>query len=73
MEFSGLGKLLIVVGLVLCVAGVLILFGHKIPFLGKLPGDIRVQWSGGGFYFPIVTCIVISVIATVVLNLFFRK
>jgi len=73
MGFSGIGKALIIAGLVIFVAGVLVLYGPKIPFLGKLPGDIRIQGQNGGFYFPVVTCIVISVIATIVLNLFFRK
>jgi hypothetical protein len=60
-----LGKALIVSGLVLAVIGVIFLFGKGIP-LGKLPGDITIQKGNFTFYFPIVTCAVISIIVTVV-------
>lgn len=67
-----LGKLLIGAGIVLVLVGVVMLFADRIPFLGKLPGDIT--WRKGNFtvYFPIVTMIVISVVLTIILNLFNR-
>lgn len=68
-----IGKMIIVLGIVLVIVGVLMAFGPKIPFLGKLPGDIYYKTeSGTQVWFPIVTCIVISVVASIVLNLFGR-
>jgi hypothetical protein len=71
-----LGKLLLVVGVLLAGAGALLLFGGKLPFrLGRLPGDIAYQGRHGSFYFPIVTCIVLSLALTVIMwivNLFRR-
>jgi len=62
------GRLLLVVGVVLVGAGLLLSFGGKLPFrLGRLPGDIAYQGRHGSFYFPIVTCIVLSVALTLIL------
>ena len=72
-DFSGFGRLLMIGGAVLFVLGLLFMFGDKIPFLGRLPGDIFVQWKGFGFYFPVVTCIVVSVLVTLILNLISRR
>ncbi|MCC5875154.1 MAG: DUF2905 domain-containing protein [Candidatus Sumerlaeia bacterium] len=54
------------------VVGVTLLLAGKLGFRG-FPGDIRVEREGMGIYFPVVTCIVISIILTVVINLFGRK
>lgn len=63
-----LGKSLLILGLVIAAVGVLLLAGPKLPFrLGRLPGDISYQGRHSSFYFPIVTCIVISVALTVIL------
>jgi len=63
-----LGKFLLVAGLVLAGAGLLLLVGGRLPFrLGRLPGDIAYQGRNGSFYFPIVTCIVVSLALTVVM------
>ena len=60
-----LGKLLLVVGVVLAGAGALLLFGARLPFrLGRLPGDVSYQGRHGSFYFPIVTCILVSLALT---------
>lgn len=71
-----LGKLLLVAGVVLVGVGALLVFGARLPFrLGRLPGDIAYQGRHGSFYFPIVTCIVVSVALTLifwVVNLFRR-
>lgn len=65
-----LGKLLLVGGLILAVVGVFLLLGLKLPLrLGRLPGDIAIEGRRGSFYFPIVTCILLSVVLTVVLRL----
>lgn len=70
------GKLLLVVGILLVGAGALLLFGERLPFrLGRLPGDIAYQGRHGSFYFPIVTCIVLSLALTLIMwiiNLFRR-
>ena len=63
-----LGKMMFLVGLVLVAVGGLLAYGGKLPFrLGRLPGDIAWHGKGTSFYFPIVTCIVISLVISVVL------
>jgi hypothetical protein len=63
-----LGKWLIVGGLILAAMGGLFLVGGRLPFrLGRLPGDIAIQGKRGSFYFPIVTCILLSVALTVLM------
>jgi hypothetical protein len=64
-----MGRSLIVVGLVIAGIGLLVTLG--LP-LGRLPGDIVVQRGRGTFYFPVVTCIVVSVVLTVILSWFRR-
>jgi len=70
---SEIGRFLILLGLVAVVAGVVMLFLPRIPFLGRLPGDIMVQRERFTFYFPLATSIVVSILLTLVLNLFFRR
>ena len=67
-----LGKILIVLGIAIVVLGVLLTFGGRIPWLGNLPGDIHIQRGRFSFYFPIITCIVISAVISLVLY-FFRR
>ena len=67
-----LGRILLVIGIVLVVVGGLAALGVRIPF-GRLPGDIAIEGERGGFYFPIVTMIIVSVVLTVLLNLFLRR
>lgn len=67
-----LGKTLIVFGLILCGVGVLLLVAPKIPWLGRLPGDIAIQREKFSFYFPLTTCLLISLILTLILSLFRR-
>jgi hypothetical protein len=67
-----IGKILVIFGLVLFVLGVLFLFVEKIPFLGKLPGDIHIHKKGWEFYFPLTTSILISIVLSIVLILFGR-
>ena len=67
----GIGRSLIVAGLVLVAAGLLIRFAERLPFrLGRLPGDIYVQGRHGAFYFPIVTCLLLSALASLALWIF---
>lgn len=69
---EGIGKTLIIVGIVIAGLGVLLVFGGRIPFLGKLPGDILIRKDGISFYFPIVTLILLSVLFTLIINLILR-
>lgn len=72
MNFAQLGKMLIGFGaLMIVLGGVMVLLG-KIPGLGKLPGDILIKSEHGSFYFPIVSCIILSVLLSIILNLFNR-
>lgn len=64
------GRTLIVIGLFIVLAGIILfLFGDKLGWLGRLPGDIRIEGERTRFYFPIVTMIIISIVLTVVINL----
>nr|WP_293836188.1 DUF2905 domain-containing protein [uncultured Arsenicibacter sp.] len=64
------GKYIIYIGLAIVAVGALIyFFGDKLRWLGHLPGDIRIEGKNGGFYFPIVTCIVVSVVLNLVITL----
>jgi len=67
------GKLLIIFGGIIVIIGVLMLFGGKIPFLGKLPGDIHIKGKNFSFHFPLATSIILSIVLTVIVNLIFRK
>jgi hypothetical protein len=69
---SDLGKLLIVFGVVLVAVGLLLQLSGKIPWLGRLPGDIRIERENFSFYFPITTSIVVSVALSLLLWLFRR-
>ena len=69
----GFGKILIIIGAVIVLIGVIIMLAGKIPFLGKLPGDIEIAGKNWSFHFPLATSIVLSLILTVVLNLILRK
>jgi hypothetical protein len=69
---SDLGRLLIIVGSVLLILGLILWLSPKIPWLGKLPGDITYKRDNFTFYFPLGTCILLSVILSLILY-FFRK
>ena len=66
------GRTLIYIGIVLVVIGLVFSAAGKIPWLGNLPGDIYIQRERFTFYFPLTTCILISVVITLVLYLFRR-
>jgi hypothetical protein len=69
---SDLSRFLIITGLVLLGIGLVLWLGPKIPWLGKLPGDITYKRDNFTFYFPLGTCILLSVILSLILY-FFRK
>ncbi|MEE8636858.1 MAG: DUF2905 family protein [Dehalococcoidia bacterium] len=72
MDFQGIGKILILSGAFLAFLGLLLIFCQRIPFLGKLPGDIFLHKGGFQFFFPLVTFIIISIVLTIILNLVIR-
>lgn len=63
---TGPGKALIVLGLIMAVLGVVLSFFDKIPWLGRLPGDIFIRKGNFSFYFPLATCILISIILSLI-------
>lgn len=67
------GKMLLFFGLLMVVLGGLLLIGGKLFGLGRLPGDIFIQKGNFSFYFPIVTSIILSLLLTVILNIFLRR
>ena len=67
-----LGKFLVILGAVIVILGLLLWTGIGSGFLGKLPGDIRIERGNSAFYFPIVTCIIISIVLSLLFSLFRR-
>ncbi|MDI6889981.1 MAG: DUF2905 domain-containing protein [Thermodesulfovibrionales bacterium] len=68
-----IGKFLILLGIVIAAVGGLFLLSGKIPWLGRLPGDILIQKKNFTFYFPLATCILLSIILTLLFWLIGRK
>ncbi len=69
-----IGRALIIVGLILAGAGVLFTLGDKLPFKpGRLPGDIIIRGKGSTFYFPVMTCVLLSVVGSLILWLAGRR
>ena len=67
------GRILVLLGGVVVVVGLVMMLAPHVPWLGRLPGDIVIQRERFTFAFPIVTCLLLSVVLTIVLNLFFRN
>jgi hypothetical protein len=72
-DFTGMGRILIIIGLVVAGVGLFMVLAGKIPFLGKLPGDFLFRGKNFSFYFPLTTCILISAILTLILWFINRK
>jgi Protein of unknown function (DUF2905). len=70
--FDGIGKTLLIFGLVLVLLGGVLILLPKIPWIGKLPGDLFFKGEKVSFYFPITTCIIISILLTIIFALFRR-
>ena len=62
-----MGKLLVIVGVIIVTVGALLWSGIGTGPLGRLPGDIRIERGGSGFYFPIVTCIIVSIVLSLIM------
>lgn len=67
-----IGRIVVIIGVVLVVVGGLAMLGVRLPF-GRLPGDIAIEGERGGIHIPIVTMIIVSIILTVLFNLFLRR
>jgi hypothetical protein len=70
LNLSAMGKLLIIVGIVCIIVGLFITYGPKIPFVGKLPGDITIEKQNIKFYFPLATSIIISIVLSLLFFLY---
>jgi hypothetical protein len=70
-----LGKFIVIIGVVSTLVGLVLWSGFAPKWLGRLPGDIRIERQDSSFYFPIVTCIVLSVVLSLIFSLFsiFRR
>ena len=71
--FESIGKTLMIFGVLLFIAGIVVYFGGKYTALGRLPGDIHIERENFSFHFPVLTSILISLVLTVILNLFFSR
>ena len=69
---AGIGRIFIYLGLFLVILGIALTLIGKIPWLGHLPGDITIERERFTFYFPLATCLIISIVLTLVLYLFRR-
>ena len=65
-----LGKVLLIFGIFMVVVGLLLMFAPKIPFFGRLPGDIVIRRGNFTFYFPLATSILLSVLLTILFSIF---
>jgi hypothetical protein len=70
---SDIGKLLVVFGLVIALVGVLLLLAGRLPWLGRLPGDIHIQRGNWTFYFPLATSLIVSIVLTLTFWLIGRR
>jgi hypothetical protein len=68
----GIGKIFIVIGIIFILIGLAFMFGDRVPFVGRLPGDILIKKERFSFYFPITTSIIISIILTIIFSIFRR-
>jgi hypothetical protein len=72
-DISGVGKILIFIGIILTTVGILFIFAGKIPWFGKLPGDIYIKKENFTFYFPLGTSVLLSVILSIIMLFIGRK
>lgn len=71
--FESIGKTLMIAGVVILIIGAVVYFGGKFTVLGRLPGDIHIERENFSFHFPVVTSLILSIILTVILNIFFFR
>ena len=73
MALESLGKLLIIIGVCIVMVGGFFMLLSKLPWFGRLPGDIVINRGGWTLYIPITTMILVSLVLTIILNFIFRK
>lgn len=66
---ANIGRMLIILGIVFIVFGLALILAGRIPFLGRLPGDIQIRRGAAEVYIPLATCLLLSLVATLILNL----
>jgi hypothetical protein len=67
-----LGKFVVIIGIIMTLVGLVMWSGIAPKWLGRLPGDIRIEREHSAFYFPIVTCIILSIVLSLLLSIFRR-
>jgi Protein of unknown function (DUF2905) len=72
MPLDNVGRLLVIGGLIVVAVGILFMLGSRVPFLGRLPGDLHWERDGVSVYIPLATSLLISIVLSVVLTLVFR-
>jgi hypothetical protein len=72
-DLSAFGRMLVFIGVITVLFGAVLLFANKIPFLGKLPGDIYISRKNFTFYFPLATSIVVSVALSLIMWLWSKR
>ena len=70
---EGIGRLLLIGGVILAVLGVILILAPNLPFIGRLPGDIRIESDNVRVYLPLGTMLIVSLILTLLLNLLNRR
>lgn len=70
LQLASIGKVLVILGAIIILIGIVIIYAHKIPYIGRLPGDIYIKRDNFVFYFPLTTCILISAIVYLILRIF---
>lgn len=73
MEINSLAKIAIFIGISVTIIGLLLLLADKAPFLWRLPGDIYIERKGFNFYFPITSCIIISLVLSIIFYFIARR
>mgnify|MGYP000868179433 FL=1 len=73
LDLSGIGRILLVIGLVIAGIGLALVFAGKIPWFGRLPGDFFWRGKNASFYFPLTTSILVSLILTLILWFIHRR
>lgn len=71
-EFSGMGRVLLIAGISLAIIGLIVMFAGKIPYLGKLPGDIVIKKKDFTIYFPLATSIILSLLLSLIVFIISR-
>lgn len=72
LELASLGKIIVAVGVAIVLIGVAVMVAARVPGVGRLPGDLLIQRDGITFYFPILSCLILSIILTIIANVVAR-